>query len=189
MGHVFTAHILRIALAVCTFFALSRQNTQTSRSSGISKTRCAATLHHTPRSEARGAHRCVECRFAIVRGAARPRCSRCQATQAACGPVTTSMRWHNAIQAPANGFVCHCLGKGRVIGRGLGEGGFLPRNPPRNLPSWPGRGVPRGVLAQNGVSKNTPKLGITDPGPNVPQSRCIAGVVFVFKVLGCRRNV
>ena len=73
--------------------------------------------------------------------------------------------------------------------KGLGRGGFLPRNPPRNTPSWPGRGVPRGVLAQNGVSKNTPKLGITYPGPNVPQSRCIEGVVFVFKVFGCGRNV
>ena len=86
----------------------------------------SATPHHTPRNEARGAHRCVECRFAIVRGAARPWCSRCQATQAACGPVTTSMRWHNAIQAPANGFVCYCLGTGSVIGRDY-EGGFLPR--------------------------------------------------------------
>ena len=53
-------------------------------------------------------------------------CSRCQATQAACEPVTTSMRWHNAIQAQANGFVCYCLGTGRVIGR-VYEGGFLPR--------------------------------------------------------------
>ena len=77
----------------------------------------SATPHHTPRNEARGAHRCVECRFAIVRGAARPQWGRCQATQAACGPVTTSMRWHNAIQAPANGFVCYCLATGRVIGR------------------------------------------------------------------------
>ena len=39
-----------------------------------------------------------------------------------------------------------------------------------------------GVVAQNGVSKNTPKLGIANPGPNVPQSRRIEGAVVVFKV-------
>ena len=60
---------------------------------------------------------------------------------------------------------------------------------PRNPPSWLGRGVPRGVPAQNRVSQNTPKLGITNPGPNVPQSRRIEGAVFLFKVFGCRRNV
>ena len=77
----------------------------------------SATPHHTPRNEARGAHRRIECQFAIVRGATRPRYGRCQATQAACGLVTTSMWWHNAIPAPANGFVCYCLGTGRVTGR------------------------------------------------------------------------
>ena len=85
------------------------------------KTRCAigafCDSQHTPRNEARGAHRHTECRCAIVRGVTRPRCSRCQATQLVGGPVPTSLWWHKAIQALANGFVCYCLGTGRVIGR------------------------------------------------------------------------
>ena len=50
--HVFTAHILPVALAICTFFAVFRQNTETNRSSGISKTRCAVGIFGDPASHA-----------------------------------------------------------------------------------------------------------------------------------------
>ena len=41
-----------------------------------------------------------------------------------------------------------------------------------------------GVAYQN--RGDVPPVAITNPGTNVPKSRCIEGAVFVFKAFGCR---
>ena len=68
-------------------------------------------------------------------------------------------------------------------------GGSCPGTPLGTLLSSQEGGFLGGFTPKNGAPKNTQKLGITNPGPKVPQSRRIEGAVSVSKVFGCRRNV